>query len=81
VEGPSKTDASRRSGRTRQGKLVHFAADESAAPDGSYADVTITRAAPHWLAGELVGVTRRASRARVRIPVAAGALSGTSAPR
>jgi tRNA-2-methylthio-N6-dimethylallyladenosine synthase len=81
VEGPSKTDPTRRSGRTRQGKLVHFAADATAAPDGSYAEVTVTRAAPHWLAGDLVGVTHRAPRARVRIPVAAGAPSGTSAPR
>jgi tRNA-2-methylthio-N6-dimethylallyladenosine synthase len=71
VEGPSKTDPTRRSGRTRQGKLVHFAAEASEVPDGSYADVTITRAAPHWLAGELVAVNHRPARPRVRIPVAA----------
>jgi tRNA-2-methylthio-N6-dimethylallyladenosine synthase len=63
VEGPSKTDPTRRSGRTRQGKLVHFAAIERDAPIGSYVDVTVARAAPHWLAGELV--------TRTRIPVTA----------
>ena len=52
VEGSSKTDPTRRTGRTRQGKLVHFAADEAATPAGSYVNVRVTRAAPHWLAGE-----------------------------
>jgi tRNA-2-methylthio-N6-dimethylallyladenosine synthase len=71
VEGPSKTDAERRSGRTRQGKLVHFDADERDTPDGTFCDVRITRAAPHWLAGELVTVGDAPRRRRVRIPVAA----------
>ena len=39
VEGPSKTDATRRSGRTRQGKLVHFAASEADTPPGSFVSV------------------------------------------
>jgi tRNA-2-methylthio-N6-dimethylallyladenosine synthase len=64
VDGPSKTDPSKRSGRTRQGKLVHFSATPAEARDGAYVDVRITRAAPHWLAGELAG-------RRTRIPVAA----------
>ncbi len=38
VEGPSKKDPSRLSGRTRQSKLVHFVADAHALPAGSYAD-------------------------------------------
>jgi tRNA-2-methylthio-N6-dimethylallyladenosine synthase len=71
VEGPSKTDPARLTGRTRQGKLVHFAPDEAAAPAGSYVQVRITRAAPHWLAGELAEPTHQRS-ARVLIPVAAG---------
>ncbi len=78
--GPSKTDPSVLSGRTRQNKLVHFppAPASAAAPDpgaaapepGSYAEVRVVRAAPHWLSGELVGVSRRAGGARTRLPVA-----------
>jgi tRNA-2-methylthio-N6-dimethylallyladenosine synthase len=61
VEGPSKKDPQRRTGRTRQGKLVHFRPDGDA-PAGSYRHVRVLDAAPHWLAGEPVA----------RIPVAAG---------
>ncbi len=71
VEGPSKTDPDRRSGRTRQGKLLHFVADEATAPAGSYHQVRVTRAAPHWLAGELAEPVM-SRPARVLIPVAAG---------
>jgi tRNA-2-methylthio-N6-dimethylallyladenosine synthase len=60
VEGPSKRDPARVSGRTRQGKLVHVPAGEGLAP-GSYTRVRVTDAARHWLAGE----------PRVRIPVGA----------
>jgi tRNA-2-methylthio-N6-dimethylallyladenosine synthase len=70
VEGPSKTDPTRLSGRTRQGKLVHFAADGHHVPSGSYVDVAVTRAAPHWLAGELV-TSAPGAPLRVRIPVSA----------
>jgi len=72
VEGPSKKDPSKASGRTRQNKLVHFAAAGAAARPGTYATVEITRAAPHWLRGELVDVVSAAAAPRVRIPVAAG---------
>ena len=70
VEGPSRKDPSVLTGRTRQNKLVHFA---SADPirTGSYATVTVTSAAPHFLRGELVEVTAAATH-RTRIPVAAG---------
>ena len=69
VEGPSRKDPSRLTGRTRQNKLVHFAG-EPLAP-GTVADVRVTGAAPHHLRGELVAVTAR-PRHRTRIPVAAG---------
>jgi tRNA-2-methylthio-N6-dimethylallyladenosine synthase len=73
VEGPSKKDPARLSGRTRQSKLVHFAADAHALPAGSYATARVTAAAPHWLAGELADVLRVAEPPRtpppVRIPV------------
>jgi len=72
VEGPSKKDPSKASGRTRQNKLVHFAADGVAARPGTYATVEITGAAPHWLRGRLVDVVAAAAAPRVRIPVAAG---------
>ena len=70
VEGPSKKDPTRISGRTRQNKLVHFAATGLAARPGSYVTVEITRGAPHWLLGELVDVVAAAPVPRVRIPVA-----------
>jgi tRNA-2-methylthio-N6-dimethylallyladenosine synthase len=72
VEGPSKKDPSKASGRTRQNKLVHFAATGAAARVGTYAMVEITGAARHWLRGELVDVVVAAPAPRVRIPVAAG---------
>jgi tRNA-2-methylthio-N6-dimethylallyladenosine synthase len=71
VEGPSKKDPGVLSGRTRQGKLVHFAPPESGrlAP-GSFASVRIERAAPHHLAGSLVSVEKGpVSRPRERISV------------
>jgi tRNA-2-methylthio-N6-dimethylallyladenosine synthase len=70
VEGPSKKDPTRATGRTRQNKLVHFAAEGAAARPGTYAMIEITGAAPHWLRGELVDVVAAAPGPRVRIPVA-----------
>jgi tRNA-2-methylthio-N6-dimethylallyladenosine synthase len=69
VEGASKTDPDRRSGRTRHGKLVHFGGSAADAPPGALLQVEVTHAAPHWLAGDLVAPHR--SPARVRIPVTA----------
>ncbi|MEY2566438.1 MAG: tRNA-2-methylthio-N6-dimethylallyladenosine synthase [Actinomycetota bacterium] len=65
VEGPSKKDASQTTGRTRQNKLVHFAGRVAV---GSYAEVAVTGAAPHFLRGELVEVTAP-PRHKTRIPV------------
>jgi hypothetical protein len=59
------------SGRTAQGKLVHLAAEPGVLPAGSWADVLVTRAAPHFLMGELVEVTARPTH-KTRIPVVAG---------
>ncbi|MGH9077219.1 MAG: MiaB/RimO family radical SAM methylthiotransferase [Acidimicrobiales bacterium] len=72
VEGPSKRDPDMTTGRTRQGKLVHFAAPSTGPPPpaGAFARVEITRAAPHFLVGELVEVTDW-PRHRTRIPVSA----------
>ena len=72
VEGPSRKDDGVLTGRTRQNKLVHFAAPAEGPriSAGSFADVTITGAAPHHLRGELVTVTAK-PRHKTRIPVAA----------
>ncbi|HWJ97169.1 MAG TPA: tRNA (N6-isopentenyl adenosine(37)-C2)-methylthiotransferase MiaB [Acidimicrobiales bacterium] len=70
VEGPSRKDPSVTTGRTRQNKLVHFASG-SPLRVGTYAEVLVTGAAPHFLRGDLVGVTA-AARHRTRIPVTAG---------
>ena len=67
VEGPSKKDAAVLSGRTRQNKLLHFAAPEPLAP-GTFADVRVTAAAPHHLLGDLVAITAL-PRHRTRLPV------------
>jgi tRNA-2-methylthio-N6-dimethylallyladenosine synthase len=70
IEGPSKRNPAITSGRTAQNKLVHFAADRPYRP-GTFADVLVTGASPHFLRGELVEVTAPA-RHRTRIPVTAG---------
>ncbi|MFZ0664399.1 MAG: tRNA (N6-isopentenyl adenosine(37)-C2)-methylthiotransferase MiaB [Acidimicrobiales bacterium] len=69
VEGTSKRDQATISGRTRQGKLVHFPVPEGKRPTaGGYATVLVTDAAPHFLRGELVDLLAP-SRHKVRIPV------------
>jgi tRNA-2-methylthio-N6-dimethylallyladenosine synthase len=72
VEGPSKKDATMWSGRTRQNKLVHFDATGHDVRAGGTATATVTRAAPHWLRGDLVATAPpRTSRVRIPIPVTA----------
>ncbi|MGH9037728.1 MAG: TRAM domain-containing protein, partial [Acidimicrobiia bacterium] len=51
VEGPSKKDPSLTTGRTRQNKLVHFAA--TGLGPGSFTKVRVEDAAPHYLRGSL----------------------------
>jgi tRNA-2-methylthio-N6-dimethylallyladenosine synthase len=74
VEGPSRKDPGVLSGRTRQGKLVHFVAPAGAVVDpGTFVTVRIDHGAPHHLAGTFVSaeaVSRQPER--VRIPVVAG---------
>ncbi|MBK5289241.1 MAG: tRNA (N6-isopentenyl adenosine(37)-C2)-methylthiotransferase MiaB [Acidimicrobiia bacterium] len=69
VEGPSKKDPAVMSGRTRQNKLVHFAGD---VPVGSTVEVTVTKAAPHWLRGDLGAVLSGPRPSRTRLSVTAG---------
>jgi tRNA-2-methylthio-N6-dimethylallyladenosine synthase len=74
VEGPSKKDPEALSGRTRQGKLVHFAPpDEQVLAPGSFVSVRVERAAPHHLVGKLVSLEQTPTRrVRERIPVSSG---------
>jgi tRNA-2-methylthio-N6-dimethylallyladenosine synthase len=74
VEGPSRKDPGVLSGRTRQGKLVHFTppAGERLDP-GTFVTVRIDYGAPHHLVGALASVQGAAGRrVRERIPVVAG---------
>jgi tRNA-2-methylthio-N6-dimethylallyladenosine synthase len=52
VEGKSKKDSSKLSGRTRTNKLVHF---EDEAVEGDFRQVLVTGAAPSHLEGRLAG--------------------------
>ena len=71
IEGPSKRNPGNVSGRTSQGKLVHLPSEPGLLPAGTWANVLITGAAPHFLRGELVEVTARPTH-KTRIPVVAG---------
>ncbi len=64
-EGPSKTDPSRSSGRTRQNRLIHVPAGPATVA-GSTAAVRVTDAAAHYLMGE---VTQDALTAPVGTPL------------
>jgi tRNA-2-methylthio-N6-dimethylallyladenosine synthase len=71
VEGVSRRNASMLAGRTRQGKLVHFAGPspgDSLLP-GTLAQVTVAAGHPHHLSGRFERVTAE-PRHRIRIPVA-----------
>jgi tRNA-2-methylthio-N6-dimethylallyladenosine synthase len=70
VEGPSKKDPAVLSGRTRQNKLVHFTPPRPLRA-GAYANVEITRAAPHHLIGQFVELMAEPLHKR-RIAVLAG---------
>ncbi len=72
VEGPSKKDPQKLTGRTRSNRLVHFPSDGSV--EGSFRRVRITGAHPHHLDGEVVGESSSAgSAARLTLPLLASA--------
>jgi tRNA-2-methylthio-N6-dimethylallyladenosine synthase len=68
VEGPSRRNYQAISGRTRQGKLVHFPVTERTIRPGALVEVDITHGAPYHLLGELVSLLREPKHKR-RIPV------------
>jgi tRNA-2-methylthio-N6-dimethylallyladenosine synthase len=67
VEGASKKDASKLTGRTRTNKLVHFGSDD--AREGAFRTVSITAAHPHHLEGEVVGGRQSAPRPGLTLPL------------
>ena len=68
VEGPSRRNDQVMSGRTRQGKLVHFPVTSEPVRAGSLVTVKLQKAAPYHLKGELDTVIR-AAKHKVRIPL------------
>jgi tRNA-2-methylthio-N6-dimethylallyladenosine synthase len=68
VEGPSRRNEQMLSGRTRQGKLIHFPVTDEPLRAGALALVDVVHGAPYHLLGELSSVLR-APRHRVRIPL------------
>ncbi|MHB8380567.1 MAG: tRNA (N6-isopentenyl adenosine(37)-C2)-methylthiotransferase MiaB [Acidimicrobiales bacterium] len=68
VEGPSRRNDQMLSGRTRQGKLIHFPVTEHVARPGSLVSVDVTYGAPYYLMGEMDAVLR-APRHKIRVPL------------
>ncbi len=68
VEGPSRRNDQMLSGRTRQGKLIHFPLSEHAARAGSLVSVDVTYGAPYYLLGEMSDVLR-SPRHKIRVPL------------
>ena len=66
VEGPSKRNDQMLSGRTRQGKLIHFPVGDEMLRPGSLALVDVVYGAPYHLLGEYAS-TVRAPKHKVRI--------------
>ena len=76
VEGPSKKDAERLTGRTRTNKVVHF--DSDGAEPGSFRTVRITGARTHHLDGEVVAGSGAPARtgSGMSLPLVTTASSG-----
>jgi len=68
VEGPSRRNDQMLSGRTRQGKLIHFPVTENVARTGSLVSVDVTYGAPYYLMGEMNAVLRP-PRHKIRVPL------------
>jgi tRNA-2-methylthio-N6-dimethylallyladenosine synthase len=68
VEGPSRRNDQMLSGRTRQGKLIHFPVVENPLRAGALVSVDVTYGAPYHLLGEMNAVLR-APRHKIRVPL------------
>jgi tRNA-2-methylthio-N6-dimethylallyladenosine synthase len=69
VEGASKKDPNRLTGRTRTNRVVHF--DNDGAEAGSFRTVRITEAHPHHLHGEITDHGARPARRSLQLPLVA----------
>ena len=67
VEGVSKKDPTKLSGRTRTNKLVHF--DSDGAREGAFRTVDITAAHHHYLEGVLTEGRSEEPRSRMTLPL------------
>ncbi len=76
VEGLSKKDPEKLTGRTRTNKLVHFRG--SGLSEGSFCKVRIDRASPHHLEGSLVERGRPATARKLTLPLASTGSACTS---
>jgi tRNA A37 methylthiotransferase MiaB len=77
VEGSSKKDPAKLTGRTRTNKLVHFIGNGS--EPGSFQTVEITAAHPHFLEGRAVGEPGR-SRSSMSLPLVSAGAGCSSCP-
>jgi tRNA-2-methylthio-N6-dimethylallyladenosine synthase len=68
IDGISKKDPNKYSGRTRQGKLVHVGGVNFDIT-GCYIDVLIEGASKHYLTGSAIESTLKMPKARKKIPV------------
>jgi tRNA-2-methylthio-N6-dimethylallyladenosine synthase len=68
VEGTSKKDPSKLTGRTRTNKLVHFSSHD--AGEGSFRTVEITAAHPHHLDGDVIPGPETPRRPSLTLPLA-----------
>jgi len=68
VEGPSRRNPNAISGRTRQGKLIHFEAPATPIRPGALVSVDVTHGAPYHLLGTFVEQLR-GPKHKVRIPL------------
>jgi tRNA-2-methylthio-N6-dimethylallyladenosine synthase len=76
VEGPSKKDPARLTGRTRMNKLVHFPADGS--EPGSLRTVRIDKAHTHHLEGSLVDGRAKDAPRSMSLPLVTSTASACS---
>ena len=76
VEGPSKKDASKLTGRTRTNKLVHFASDGSEA--GALRTVRVDEAHSHHLEGSIVAGRSRDPVRSMSLPLVTSTTSSCS---
>jgi tRNA-2-methylthio-N6-dimethylallyladenosine synthase len=67
VEGTSKKDETRLTGRTRTNKVVHFGSEQVG--EGTFVTVRVTGAGAHHLDGEVVGTTHRDARPELTLPL------------